>query len=438
MQVSVETIGALERRMTVKIPAQRVEDEVESRLKSLSRTASLKGFRPGKAPFKVVQQNFGPQVRDEVLNELLRQTYGEAVVQQKLNPAGGPKLEPLKVEPGKDLEYAATFEVYPEVKLTGLDALKVERPVAEVTEADVDKMVENLRRQRGSWKPVARGARDGDRVTIDFEGTLDGQPFPGNKGDKLPVVIGSNRMVAGFEPKLVGQTAGQDLSFEVGFPHDHATVQLAGRTVRFVVKVHEVAELELPPLDDAFCAAFGVREGGVTKLRGDVRENMVRELAETVRRRQKDQVLEALLAANTVELPKALVEEEIHRLQRDALQRMGLLEHSRQPDLPREMFEEQARRRVKLGLLMGEVLQSQQIKLEQARVEKALAELVSEYQDRENALRAYRGNRDVMRQLEAHAYEEQAVDFLLAKAKVSDKPTSFSELMRFGADGNRG
>ena len=436
MQVSVETIGALERRMTVKIPAQRVEDEVESRLKSLSRTANLKGFRPGKAPYKVVQQNFGSQVRDEVLNELLRQTYSEAVVQQKLNPAGGPKLEPLKIEPGKDLEYAATFEVYPEVKLKGLDALKVEKPVAEVTDADVDRMVENLRRQRGSWKTVARAARDGDRVTIDFDGTLDGAPFPGNKGDKLPVVIGSGRMVAGFEPKLVGQSTGQDLSFEVDFPHDHATVQLAGRTVRFMVKIHEVAELELPAVDDAFCAAFGVQEGGITKLRADVRENMTRELAETVRRRVKEQVLEALLAANTVELPKALVEDEIQRLQRDALQRMGLLDHSRQPDLPREMFEEPARRRVKLGLLIGELLQSQQIRLEPARVERALTELVGEFQDRDNALRAYRGNRDVMRQLEAHALEEQAVDFLLDKAKSSDKPTNFSEIMRFGADGN--
>ncbi len=436
MQVSIETIGALERRMTVKIPAQRVEDEVESRLKSLSRTANLKGFRPGKAPYKVVQQNFGSQVRDEVLNELLRQTYSEAVVQQKLNPAGGPKLEPLKIEPGKDLEYAATFEVYPEVKLKGLDALKVEKPVAEVTDADVDRMVENLRRQRGSWKTVARAARDGDRVTIDFDGTLDGAPFPGNKGDKLPVVIGSGRMVAGFEPKLVGQSTGQDLSFEVDFPHDHATVQLAGRTVRFVVKIHEVAELELPAVDDAFCAAFGVQEGGITKLRTDVRENMTRELAETVRRRVKEQVLEALLAANTVELPKALVEDEIQRLQRDALQRMGLLDHSRQPDLPREMFEEPARRRVKLGLLIGELLQSQQIRLEPARVERALTELVGEFQDRDNALRAYRGNRDVMRQLEAHALEEQAVDFLLDKAKSSDKPTNFSEIMRFGADGN--
>ncbi len=436
MQVSVETIGALERRMTVKIPAQRVEDEVESRLKSLSRTASLKGFRPGKAPYKVVQQNFGSQVRDEVLNELLRQTYSEAVVQQKLNPAGGPKLEPLKIEPGKDLEYAATFEVYPEVKLKGLDGLKVEKPIAEVTDADVDRMVENLRRQRGSWKTVARAARDGDRVTIDFDGTLDGAPFPGNKGDKLPVVIGSGRMVAGFEPKLVGQSAGQDLSFEVGFPHDHATVQLAGRTVRFMVKIHEVAELELPAVDDAFCAAFGVREGGVTRLRADVRENMTRELAETVRRRLKEQVLEALLAANTVELPKALVEEEIQRLQRDALQRMGLLDHSRQPDLPREMFEEPARRRVKLGLLIGEVLQSQQIRLEPARVERALADLVGEFQDRDNALRAYRGNRDVMRQLEGHALEEQAVDYLLGKAKSNDKPTNFAEIMRFGADDN--
>lgn len=436
MQVSVETTGALERRMTVKVPAQRVEDEVESRLKSLSRTASLKGFRPGKVPFKVVQQNFGPQVRDEVLNEILRQTYGEAVMQQKLNPAGGPKLEPLKVEPGKDLEYAAVFEVYPEVKLKGLDGLKVEKPVADVTEADVDKMVDNLRRQRGTWKAVARAARDGDRATIDFEGTLDGAQFPGNKGDKLPVVIGSNRMVAGFEPKLVGQSAGAALDFEVEFPHDHATVQLAGRKVRFQVKVHEVAELELPPVDEAFCAAFGVREGGVAKLRADVRENMQRELAATIRRRVKEQVLEGLLAANTVELPKALVEEQVVRLQRDALQRMGLLDSSRQPELPREMFEEQARKQVKLGLLIGEVLQSEKIKLDQARVERSLEELVADYKDREGALRAYRGNRDIMNQLENHALEEQAVDWLLAKAKHTDKATSFSDLMRFGADRN--
>jgi trigger factor len=434
MQVQVETVSALERRMTVKVPAQRVEDEVESRLKSLSRTASLKGFRPGKVPFKVVQQNFGPQVRDEVLNELLRQTWGEAVVQQKLNPAGGPKLEPLKVEPGKDLEYAATFEVYPDVTLKGLDALKVEKPVAEVTEPDVDKMVENLRRQRGTWKPAARAAAEGDRATIDFEGTLDGQPFPGNKGERLPVVIGSGRMVAGFEQKLIGQTAGKELEFDIEFPHDHATVQLAGRTVRFKVKLHEVAELELPPLDDAFCKAFGVSEGGVARLRADVRENMTRELGETVRRRVKEQVLEALLAANSVELPKSLVEEQIQRLQRDALQRMGLLDSNHQPELPRDMFEEQARKQVKLGLLIGEVLQSQKIKLDPARVERSLAELVSEYQDREGALRAYRGNRDVMRQIENHALEEQAVDFLLDKAKLTDKKSSFAELMRFGAD----
>jgi trigger factor len=434
MQVQIETVSALERRMTVKIPAQRVEDEVESRLKSLSSTARIKGFRPGKVPFKVVVQNYGPQVRSEVVDELLRRSYGEALVQQKLNPAGGPRIEPVNAEPGADVEFVAVFEVYPTVKLSGVDSIKVDKPAAAITDADVDKMVDNLRRQRGSWAPATRAAQDGDRVTVDFEGTLDGQPFAGGKGERMPIVLGAGRMVPGFEEQLAGLKAGDTKSIDIRFPSDYPTVQLAGRDARFAIVCHEVAALEVPALDAAFAKAFGVADGTVETLRREVRENMQRELDATVKRRLKEQVMQALLDANTVELPKALVDEEIQRLASDALARMGMTDRSRAPDLPREMFEEQARRRVKLGLLVGAVLQEHRIMLDESRVQRLLDDLTAEYGDRTAALAAYRGNRDVMRQIETLALEEQAVEFLVGKAKVTEQPTSFTELMNFAGD----
>jgi trigger factor len=432
MQVSVETTGALERRMTVKVPAQRVEDEIDSRLKSLLPRARVKGFRPGKVPLKVVQQSYGPQVRDEVVSELLRQTLGEALAQHKLNPAGGPRIEQAQAEPGRDLEYTAVFEVYPEVKLAPLDALKVERPKAEVSEADVDRMVDNLRRQRGTWKAAARAAQDGDRITIDFVGSLDGKPFAGGRGERVPVVIGSGRMVPGFEPELVGLAAGASKRFELRFPSDYPAADLAGKQVAFDITTHQVDELEMPTIDDAFCRAFGVAEGGVAKLRSEVADNMRRELETAIRRQVKDQLLEGLVAANDVPLPKALVDEEIARLQHDALRRMGLMDRTRQPDLPREMFEPQAQRRVKLGLLVGELLRSQRIRPDEARLTKMLDELAAEHPDRERARQAYRADPEVMRQIETLTLEEQAVDFLLAQAKVTDRTTTFAELMRFG------
>jgi trigger factor len=434
MQVQIETVGALERRMTVKIPAQRVEDEVESRLKSLSRTARIKGFRPGKVPFKVVVQNYGPQVRSEVLDELLRRSYGEALVQQKLNPAGGPRIEPVSAEPGADVEFVAVFEVYPTVKLAGVDSIKVEKPAATITDADVETMVDNLRRQRGAWKAVARAAKDGDRVTVDFEGSLDGQPFAGGKGERMPIVLGAGRMVPGFEAQLAGLKAGDEKSIDIRFPSDYPTAQLAGRDAKFAIRCHEVAELEVPALDASFAKAFGVADGTVETLRKEVRDNMQRELDETVKRRLKEQVMQALLDANQVELPRSLVDEEIARLSNDALARMGMTDRSRAPDLPREMFEEQARRRVKLGLLVGAVLQDHKIKLEEARVQRVLDDLTAEYGDRAAALAAYRGNRDVMRQIETLALEEQAVEFLVGKAKVTEKATTFAELMNFAGD----
>jgi len=434
MQVQIETVGALERRMTVKIPAQRVEDEVESRLKSLSRTARIKGFRPGKVPFKVVVQNYGPQVRTEVVEELLRRSYGEAVVQQKLNPAGGPRIEPINAEPGADVEFVAVFEVYPTVKLSGVDGIKVDKPAAAITDADVEKMVDNLRRQRGAWKPATRAAKDGDRITVDFDGSLDGQPFAGGKGERMPIVLGAGRMVPGFESQLAGLKAGDAKSIDIKFPSDYPTAQLAGRDAKFAITCHGVDELEVPALDGKFAKDFGVADGTVETLRKEVRDNMQRELDETVKRRLKEQVMQALLDANQVDLPKALVDEEIQRLASDALARMGMTDRSRAPDLPREMFEEQARRRVKLGLLVGAVLQDHRIMLEEARVQRVLDDLTAEYGDRAAALAAYRGNRDVMRQIETLALEEQAVEFLVGKAKVTETPTTFTDLMNFAGD----
>lgn len=433
MQVQVQTTGTLERRLTVRVPAARVENEVDTRLQTLSKRARVNGFRPGKVPMRVVRQNFGSQVRDEAVADLLRSTLNEALVQEKLNPAGGPKIDGLKAEPGADLEYTATFEVYPEVKLEGFERISIQQPVAEVTDADVTRMLDNLRKQRGTWRVVTRKAKAEDRVTIDFDGLLDGQPFPGNSGSDVPVVIGSGRMIPGFEAALISRAAGDEHAFDVTFPHDYPTAQLAGRPARFTVKVKEVAELELPPLDDSLAERFGVREGGLATLKAEVRANMQRELAETVRRRLKEQVLQGLLDTNTVELPKAMVDEEIMRLQQDALARMGLMDKSRQPELPRELFEEQARRRVKLGLLVGEVLRKEQIRIDAARVEQTLERLAEDQQDRAGALRAWRQDQNVMRQVETIVLEEQAVDAVLAKASKQDSPTTFADLMKFGS-----
>lgn len=431
MQVSVEKTGGLERRMKVQVPAERVENEIDTRLKSLGKRAKIKGFRPGKVPFKVVKQQYGPQVRQEVLEELLRSTYSEALAKEKLNPAGGPKIDPVSMEPGRGLEYTATFEIYPDIAPKGLDSLKVERQVAEITKADVDKMVENLRRQRGSWEPVERAAKDGDQVTIDFEGDLKGKPFPGNKGMKVPVVLGSGRMIEGFEAKLEGLGAGDETEFDIKFPKDYPCEDVAGKKAHFKVTVHQVAELKLPPLDDEFCKAFGVEEGGLDALRKDVRENMQREMEDTVRRRVKDQVLDGLLTANKLDLPHSLVNEEIERLKQDALSRMGVTDRKNRPELPNDLFEEQARRRVSLGLLLGEIIQSQKLRVDSARLNDALERLVEGYQQPEEMLRAYRANPGVMRQLESMVLEDQAVDFLLEKAQIIDKQITFSALMNF-------
>lgn len=431
MQVSVETTGALERRMEVQVPAERVEKAIDERLKSMSRTVRLKGFRPGKVPVNIVRQQFGPQVRQEVLGDVVQSTFAEAVLQQNLTPATGPRIEPINMEQGSDLKYRAVFEIFPDVQIKGLESIEVNRPQAEVTPADVDAMIENLRQQRPTFVAVDRESRDTDRVTVDFEGTIEGKAFDGGKGEKVPVVLGAGRMLADFEAGLKGVRAGETKTIDVTFPENYGAQELAGKTAQFALTIHTVEEQKLPELDDEFCKSFGVEEGGIERLREEVEDNMRRELADAVQARVKKQVLDGLLAANPLELPKSVVDTQVRELQLDAGRRMGAKDVSELP--PAENFVEPARRRVALSLLISEIVKNAELRVDHARVNERLEELAQQFPDPEKALQTYRGNAQIRRQLEAGVLEDQAIDWIVEHAKVTDQPSSFKELMNFGA-----
>jgi trigger factor len=431
MQVNVQSTGSLERRMEVSVPKEQIEDAIAERLKRVSRTAKLKGFRPGKAPIKVIRQQFGEQVRQEVLSDIMQQSFTRAVTEAKLMPATGPRIEPISSGPGEDLKYRAVFEVLPEIVLKDVDGLAVNRPVAEVSESDIDAMVQNLREQRPSFDLVDRESREGDRVTMDFEGLIDGKAFEGSKGEDIAVILGAGRMLKDFETSILGVKAGEHKQAAVRYPDEYHNKDLAGRTADFSVHVKKVEEKRLPPLDDAFCLEYGVTEGGLEQLLAEVADNMRRELAENVRSRLKQQVFDRLLEANPIDVPNALVEQQVRDMQIDTARRMGAKDASQVP--PPEPFVEPARRRVALGMLVNELVKTREIKIDRARVEARLGELAATYPEPEAVINAYRQNQDAMRQVEGMVLEDQVVDYLLERAAVTDQPSTFKELMNFGA-----
>jgi trigger factor len=430
MMVSVETVGGLERRMKVQVPAERIEKEVDSRLERYGKTAKLKGFRPGKVPMKVIRQRYGGQVRQEVLGEVMQSSYFEAISQENLRPAGGPRIEPEATDQGQDLEYTAVFEIYPEVTLQGHSGLAVEKPVPDVAESDIDDMMDNLRRQRADWQEQDKVSESGDRVVVDFEGTLDGESFSGGSGQEVPIVLGEGGMLPDFEAGLTSVSAGEEKTIQVAFPESYGAEHLAGKTADFTVKVHRVEVQVLPDLDDEFCKGFGVHEGGVEKLREEVADNMRREAEQKVRTRLKEQVMDGLLENNEVELPGVLVEDEIRSLQAMAAQQMGMDPTDAGQLPPRASFEEPARRRVKLGLLVAEVIRQAEIELDQGRVRDRIRQMAAGYSDPEEVIKLYTGNRQMMERLEMEVMEEQVVDWLLERAEISEKPIEFKELMR--------
>jgi trigger factor len=431
MQVSVETIGKLERRMEVQVPADEIEKAVDARLEKMSRTVRLKGFRPGKVPVKVVRQQFGQQIRQEVLGDVMQSSFNEAVVQEKLTPAGGPRIEPLNLEQGGDLRYRAVFEIVPQVQLAPIENLQIERPSAEVSTGDVDAMIQNLREQRPTYVSVDRAAQQTDRVTIDFEGKIDGQPFEGGKSDNVAIVLGAGRMLADFEAGLVGARPGENKIIELTFPQNYAVPTLAGKKAQFAVSIKTVEERHLPELDAEFCKSYGVEEGGIERLREEVQDNMKRELAGALQASLKKQVMDALLAANPLDLPKTMVDAQVRELQLEAARRMKVQDASQIP--PPEGFVDAARRRVALTLLLGEVLRLADLKVDQAQVHARFDDLAQQYADTTQAVQQLRTNPQLRRQMESAVLEDQVVDWIAQRARATEKPSSFKELMNFGA-----
>lgn len=426
-EASLESATGLQRRLTVRVPTADIEKAIAARLAQVGKTAKLKGFRPGKVPHKVVRQYYGPQVREEVMTDVIRTTYSRAIAEQNLNPAGGPQIEPLGGSDGAEhFAYRATFEVYPEIALRPLESVAIEIPSVAIEEPDVDAMIEKLRAQRATWKPVERQAAEHDRVGVDFTGTVDGEPFDGGEGKNVSIVVGSGQVLADFDRALRGVGAGERATATVVFPEEYPAKNLAGKTAEFVIDVLRVEALELPALDDEFAASFGLA-GGAALLRDEVRSNMQRELKERLRAETKTRAFDALIDLNQVTVPRTLVDQEISSLQADALRQTGSTDPSKAP--PRERFESIAQRRVTVGLLIQELLRKHQVKLDQGRVEQRIKELAAPYEKPEEAAQFYRSDRGMMAQVEASVLEDQVVDFLLARATCTTKSSSFKDFM---------
>lgn len=437
MQVSIETTTGLERRMTIGVPAAEVENAVAARLAEAARTVKINGFRKGKIPLNVIKNRFGKGVRQEVLGDVMSRAYYNAISQQNIKPAGQPRIEPKSLDEGKDLEFVATFEVYPEIQLADFSAIKAEKLVADVTDADVDTMIENLRQQRQTWEEVKRQAKNGDMVNIDFTGTVDGEEFQGGSAKNTNLVLGSDRMIPGFEKGLLKSKAGEEVTLELTFPEDYRNKDLAGKAAVFKVTVNKVSAAVLPELDDAFFAAFGVNEGGLEGFRKEVASNMERELRKASKNRLKTTVMDVLLEQNTVEVPKALVAAEINVLRQQALAQFGAGAKNLDPSmLPDELFREQAEKRVKLGLILGEVIKQRGMRAEPAKVREAIEDIAATYESPEEVINWYYSNKDQLDGVESAVLEDQVFEVIFEQAKLEERTVSYEELTRPKAPGD--
>lgn len=430
MRVSIETTTGLERRLIIGVPAQRVDAEVESRIKKAAGSVKINGFRPGKVPLNVVRQRYGLGVRQEVLGEVMSQSFYEAVQQERLRPAGSPAIEPKRMDPGHDIEFVATFEVYPEIDVADFAELSVEKPTADVGSTDIDEMIETLRSQQAKYEDADKAAETGDQVVIDFEGTKDGIEFDGGSAEGTTLVLGSNRMIPGFEDGIVGMKAGDAKVLSLKFPEDYHNEELKGADVEFKVSVKSVKSKVLPELNADFFRLFGVESGEVADFRKEVQENMQRELKSALKNKVKEQVMDGLLKLNVFDVPKSLIKQEIDALRHQMLQQFGGAAANFDTSLlPDDMFKERAHRRVALGLLLAEVIKKNGIKADPARVKATVEELASTYQNPEQVVGWYYSNKQQLAGVESLVLEDLAVEKILESAKVADKSLSYKEVM---------
>lgn len=431
MQVSLETTQGLERRLTITVEAATVDTEVKNRLRQLSKTQRIDGFRPGKVPVAVIQKRFGAAVRQEVAGELMQRHYFEAVVAEKVNPAGMPQLAVSKNDEGSDLEFTATFEVYPEVEVANLDKIEIEKPVVEVTDKDLEEMLVTLQKQHATYKEVKRKSKKSDRVTIDFTGKIDGEEFEGGKAEDFVLNLSEERMIPGFEKQIITHKTGEEFDIEVTFPEDYHAENLKGKAAVFSINMKKVEDQVLPELTDEFAEKFGVQEGGIETLKADVRKNMERELNQNVKNNVKQQVIDGLVEVNELEVPASLAKGEIDVLREQAMQRFGgQVDAANMPQLPDELFEEQAKRRVKVGLLLGEVIKINKLEADDSRVKEMIETMASAYEDPSEVVAHYSNDEKLSQQMKDLALEDQAIDFVLAQAKVKDVKKKFNDMIQ--------
>lgn len=427
MSFSIETLEGLQRRVIINVPADKIEAAYKEQLKGYAKNARIDGFRKGKVPHSIIEQRFGINARQDVLSEEMQRVFFEVVIKEKINLAGRPTFTPNEYQVGQEFNFSATFEVFPEIELKGLENIEVEKPVVEITEADLDKMVDVLRKQQATWKESANVAKADDRVTIDFIGSVDGEEFEGGKASDFVLFMGQGRMIPGFEEGIVGHKAGEQFDIDVTFPEEYHAENLKGKAAKFAITLKKVEEMELPDLTEEFIKKFGNAKS-IDDLRAEIKKNMQRELKNAVTSRVKAQVINGLTAQNDVEVPSSAVAEEVDVLRQQAVQRFG-----GKPDmaaqLPSELFEAEAKRRVQVGLLFSSVITSNELKVDEKRVEDMITDIASAYEQPAEVIAHYAKNPKLTENIRNVVLEEQAVDAVLAKAKVTEKVMSFDEVM---------
>jgi len=430
MQVSVETTQGLERRVNITVPAAAISTEVEKELRQIAKNRRVDGFRPGKAPVAIIKKMFGFSVLQDVASRQMQNHFYQAIIANKLTPAGAPTFAPGELAEGQDLQFVATFEVYPEVALTGLANVEVTKPVVDITDEDMTNMIETLRKQHATWAVKDGAAAAGDRVVMDFVGSIDGEEFEGGKAEGFSLDLGQGRMIPGFEDGIIGKTAGEQFSIDVTFPAEYHAEALKGKAAQFAITLQKVETQVLPEVNEEFVKLFGLADNTVEALHAEVRKNMDRELTQAIKGKVKEQVIKGLLAHHELDVPQALIDSEIDVLRRQALQRFGNnLDAKNLPELPAALFADQARDRVKVGLLLGEVIKTNNLQVDDNRVQALIATIASAYEDPAEVVQYYNSNKELLQGMRNVALEEQAIDLVLAQAKVTEQAAKFNEIM---------
>jgi len=427
MQVSVETTSGLERKLTVAVEAKKIDEVALSKMKELAKTQRMNGFRPGKIPLNVIKKRFGQHVRQDVISDVMQRSFYEAVLQEKLTPAGPPRIEPVSMDEGKDLEFVATFDVYPEIEVQDFSKISIEKQNAEVSDDDLTKMLDTLKEQQANWVEVKRKSKSGDQVVISFTGTIDGEEFAGGKAENFELVLGDSQMIPGFEEQLEDAKAGDEVEIKVTFPEDYQNKDVAGKDAVFETTVHKINKKQALKLGE-LAEKLGIEDGNTSKMKSDIRKNMERELAQLVNSKVKQQVMDALVEAHDFEMPNALVEQEIGHQKQQALQQFGA-NATNLPDLPNELFADKATKRVKLGLVVGEIIKQNEIVADKDKVREKLDELASVYEQPEEVINYYLSDESRLNDVEQLVLEEAVIDLVQNAANVTEKQSTFDELM---------